>query len=80
MTDAQLNDLANYQQSKAYSDLEKTVLRFAEEWTRQSKASAEVMQKLSRALSPTQLVVLAATVGMANWTNKFNESFGIQLP
>jgi hypothetical protein len=23
---------------------------------------------------------LAATVGLANWTNRFNETFGVQLP
>jgi phage tail protein X len=25
-------------------------------------------------------VVLAATVGLANWTNRFNETFDVQLP
>jgi hypothetical protein len=25
-------------------------------------------------------VTLAATVGLANWTNRFNETFGVQLP
>ena len=80
LSDTQINDLAKYQQSTAYTDLEKTVLQFADEWTRQGRASADVVQKLTKSLTPAQMVVLAATVGLANWTNRFNESFGIQLP
>ncbi len=80
MTEVQLQELDNYEQSGAFSDLEKQVLRFAEQWTRQDKASNEVMAALAQSLSPAQLVVLAATVGLANWTNRFNETFGVQLP
>jgi alkylhydroperoxidase family enzyme len=39
-----------------------------------------VVAALSRHLSPRQLVTLAATVGLANWTNRFNETFDVQLP
>jgi alkylhydroperoxidase family enzyme len=60
--------------------VEKNVLRFAEQWTRQGKAAAEVVTALTKALTPTQMVVLAATVGLATWTNRFNETFGVQLP
>jgi len=56
------------------------VLRFAEEWTRGGRASPEVVERLKKDLTPAQLVVLAATVGLANWTNRFNETFGIALP
>jgi alkylhydroperoxidase family enzyme len=38
------------------------------------------MQALAGTLSPAQLVTLAATVGLANWTNRFNESFAMELP
>jgi alkylhydroperoxidase family enzyme len=77
---AQVEDLERYEQSSAYSDLEKNVLRFAEQWTRQGRVSADVLAALNRALSPAQVVVLAATVGLANWTNRFNETFGVELP
>jgi alkylhydroperoxidase family enzyme len=80
LTNEQLHQLDNYGQSGAFNDLEKQVLRFAEQWTRQGKASDEVVAALSQSLSPAQLVVLAATVGVANWTNRFNETFGVQLP
>jgi alkylhydroperoxidase family enzyme len=56
------------------------VLRFTEQWTRLGRVAPEVMQRLTKTLSPAQMVVLAATVGLANWTNRFNETFGIELP
>jgi alkylhydroperoxidase family enzyme len=80
LTDVQLQTLDDYEQSNAFSDLEKLVLRFAEQWTQQGKAQAEVVSALAKTLSPAQLVVLAATIGLANWTNRFNETFDIQLP
>jgi alkylhydroperoxidase family enzyme len=76
----QIQDLEQYEQSTAYGDLERAVLRFAEQWTRQGKVAGDVLEQLKQSLSPAQLVTLAATVGLANWTNRFNESFGIQLP
>jgi uncharacterized peroxidase-related enzyme len=63
-----------------FSPLERLVFRFADEWTRQGKASAEVVTALNQQLTPAQMVVLAAAVGLANWTNRFNETFGTQLP
>jgi uncharacterized peroxidase-related enzyme len=80
VTDAQIEELENYEKSGAYSDVEKLAIRFAEEWTRQAKVSPELMEKVARSLTPSQVVTLAATVALANWTNKFNESIGIQLP
>lgn len=80
LTDVQLQGLDNYEQNSAFTDLEKLVLRFAEQWTRQGKADETVVTALSQSLSPAQLVVLAATVGLANWTNRFNETFAVQLP
>jgi uncharacterized peroxidase-related enzyme len=80
LTDVQVQSLDNYAQSDAYSELEKLVLRFAEQWTKQGKADDAVVSALAQKLSPSQLIVLAATVGLANWTNRFNETFGVQLP
>ena len=80
MSDAQIQDLDRYEQSAAYSDLEKAVLRFAEQWTRHGKVDAAVLEQLRKSLSPSQLVILAAAVGLANWTNRFNETFAVSLP
>jgi len=56
------------------------VLKFAEQWTRQGKVAGDLIGQLAKSLSPPQLIVLAATVGLANWTNRFNESFAVELP
>jgi alkylhydroperoxidase family enzyme len=80
VSEEQLKSMDKYEQSGAFNDLEKLVLRFAEQWTRQGKADSAVVAALAQRLSPTQLIVLAATVGEANWTNRFNETFDVQLP
>jgi alkylhydroperoxidase family enzyme len=80
LSDAQIQDVARFEESGAYDELQKNVLRFAEQWTRGGKAEPAVVEVLAGSLSPTQLMVLAATVGMANWTGRFNETFGVQLP
>lgn len=80
MSDAQIQDLERYEQSGAYGEVEKAVLRFAEQWTRQGKVEAGIMDQLARTLSPSQFVILAATVGLANWTNRYNETFHMELP
>ena len=51
-----------------------------EQRPRAEQAAGDVLEQLKRSLSPAQLVTLAATVGLANWTNRFNETFGVQLP
>jgi len=38
------------------------------------------VRELQKSLSPSQLVTLAATVALAGWTNKFNTTFGVELP
>ena len=80
MSPQQIQDLEQYEQSTAFGDLERAVLRFAEQWTRQGRVAGDVVEQLEQSLSPAQLVTVAATVGLANWTNRFNESFGVQLP
>ena len=78
--EVQIEMLDDYEQSSAYSELEKLVLRFAEQWTQRGKVDTEVVSALSKSFSPSQLMILAATVGLANWTNRFNETFDVHLP
>jgi alkylhydroperoxidase family enzyme len=80
LSERQIKELDRFEQSDAYNDLEKDVLRYAEQCTLRCKVAAEVMQRLAGRLTPPQLVVLAATVGLDNWTNRFNESLGVELP
>jgi uncharacterized peroxidase-related enzyme len=80
VSDVQINELANYESSAAFTDLDKAALRFAEQWTKSGKVDKGVLERLARDLTPSQLVTLAATVALANWTNRFNEIMGIELP
>lgn len=80
ISEVQIEMLDDYEQSSAYNELEKLVLRFADQWTQRGKVDTEVLSALSKSLSPSQLMILAATVGLANWTNRFNETFDVHLP
>lgn len=80
LSDAQVKEISGYEQSAAYSPLEKNVLRFAEQWARQVHVDGKVIKELESQLTPAQLVTLAATVSLAMWTNRFNTVFSIQLP
>ena len=51
-----------------------------EERPRAGQVAGDVLEQLKRSLSPAQLVTLAASVGLANWTNRFNETLGVELP
>ncbi len=80
MTREQVEELEKYEQSNAYNELEKTVIAFAEQWTTRATVDAAIIGKLKESLSPEHLVKLAAAVGQANWTNRFNNAFGVELP
>jgi uncharacterized peroxidase-related enzyme len=80
LTEGQIAGVESFENNSAYDDLQKDVLRFAEQWTSKGKVEAAVLTRLNQKLTPAQVVTLAATVGLANWTNRFNETFGIELP
>jgi alkylhydroperoxidase family enzyme len=76
----QIEGLGSYKESSAYSDLEKTAISFAEQFTRDARVDEGTMKKLKDGLGEANLVKLAATVAMANWTNRFNNTFKPELP
>jgi len=80
MTDPQLRDLGSFEDSDVYTPLEKDILRFAEQWTLSGRIADDVMARLKAALSPAHLVLLAATTAQANFTTRFNNVFGVELP
>ncbi len=63
-----------------FDELPRLVIRYAEQLTRTTHPEPEVAQALSQRLSPAQMVVLAATVALANFTNRFNHGLDVQLP
>jgi uncharacterized peroxidase-related enzyme len=80
LNERQLADLASYETSDAYDDLERDVLRFAEQVTRNVRADEALIKRLRERLSEQELVELTVTVGLANLTNRLNEALRIELP
>lgn len=79
MTDEQLDNLATFESSSAFGDLEKSICRFADQLSRDVEVDASVVERLKQDLSSEELVELAVTVGAANLTNRFNHAFDIPL-
>lgn len=80
MSQSQIEELGQFEHSGAFNELEKDVLRFAEQWTRKGQVTDEVIGRLAKALTPTQLVALAGTVGVAILISGFVVSFCVALP
>ena len=79
-SDAQLADISNYAESDAFDDQEKAVLEYAEQLTKRAEVDPATVAKLKKFLDDRQLVTLAATVALANFTNRFNHGLDVQLP
>lgn len=77
VTDGQLRDLGAFEE---YTPLEKDIFRFAERWTLRGRIADDVIDRLKAALTPAHLVLLAATTAQANFTTRFNNVFGVELP
>ncbi len=80
MNEAQIAAMDDYASSDQFDTQEKAVLRFAEQLTRNARVDADTVNELKGFLNDAQLVVLAAAVGQANFTNRFNEAFSVELP
>ncbi len=80
MNEAQIAAMDDYASSDQFDAQEKAVLRFAEQLTRNARVDADTVTELKDFLNDAQLVVLAAAVGQANLTNRFNEAFAVELP
>jgi alkylhydroperoxidase family enzyme len=71
--------LPNYADSDAFSDVEKTVLEYAEAMTRTPvEVSAELFARLRAALSEEQIVELSAEIAWENWRARFNHALGVE--
>ena len=80
MNEAQVAAIDDYASSDQFDSQEKAVLRFAEQLTQSARVDADTVNELKGFLNDAQLVVLAAAVGQANLTNRFNEAFAVELP
>ncbi|NDZ93477.1 carboxymuconolactone decarboxylase family protein [Streptomyces sp. SID6673] len=81
VTEQQMRDLPNFRTSGAYTDLEKSVLAYAEAMTVTPAVGddlAELRDQLSRELSKGQIAELAATIAWENQRARLNQSLGVR--
>lgn len=76
VTEQQFQEIDRFEESAAFSPLEKLVLRYAEELTRNVRPTDGLISQLKERLTEAQIVELNLTIGMANLTNRFNVSLG----
>jgi alkylhydroperoxidase family enzyme len=62
-----------------FSELERLVIRYAEEMTQEVQVDPSLVESLKRHLSPEAVVQLTLTVAVANFTNRFNDALGTEL-
>jgi alkylhydroperoxidase family enzyme len=78
VTEAQLHDLARFEESAAFNDAEKIVLRLAVALTRTpATVDDQLFADLRREFSEPQLVELATAIAWENHRARFNRTFGI---
>lgn len=80
LSERQVLDLDDVAASDAYDDLQRDVIAFAEQVTRDIRPDSELVQRLKNRLTCRAFVELAMTVALANFTNRVNEAMGVELP
>ncbi len=71
--------LSDYATSPLFSDLERLVVRYAEEMTVRVQVDPRLVEELKKHLPSEALVQLTLSVAAANFTNRFNEALGTEL-
>lgn len=71
--------LPQYETSPLFSELERRVIRYAEEMTKKVHVDGKLVAELKRDLSPEALVQLTLSIAAANFTNRVNEALGTEL-
>ncbi|MEN9591166.1 MAG: hypothetical protein RLZZ481_2952, partial [Pseudomonadota bacterium] len=77
VTQAQLDDLEHWQQSKNYDAIQRAVLAYTDAMTKEIHVSPEVFAVVKAVLTDRLLVELTATVGAYNMVSRFLEALQI---
>lgn len=80
LNDRQVNETAEFETSDAYDDLQREVMRYAEQVTRHVNVDDALFDSLKNTLGDREIVELAMTVGIANFTNRVTETLRMELP
>jgi alkylhydroperoxidase family enzyme len=71
--------LPQYESSPLFDELERLVLRYAEQMTTRVQVEPALVERLKARLTPAQLVQLTLSIAAANFTNRVNEALGTEL-
>jgi 4-carboxymuconolactone decarboxylase len=79
LSEQQLADLADFEASPAFSELEKRVLRYAVALTRTpADVPEELFNSLREYFNPQQMVELTSAIAWENFRARVNRGFGIE--
>ena len=79
VTDEQLRDLPRYQESEAFSDVERLALDYAVAMTRTPvHVSDELFEALQKHFDDAQMIELTAAIAWENFRARFNHAMGIE--
>jgi 4-carboxymuconolactone decarboxylase len=79
VTEQQLLDLADFENSTAFTELQKLVLRYAVAMTRTPvDVSDELFAALQRHFNPRQMVELTSAIAWENYRARFDHAFGLE--
>jgi alkylhydroperoxidase family enzyme len=79
LTQAQIDGLNTFPDNPVYDELQKAVIRYAEDITENVAASDATFQAVRRKLDEQEMVELTMTIAWANFTNRCNETFQTEL-
>ena len=71
--------LPQYETSPLFDELERLVIRYAEQMTTRVQVDPALVEQLKKQLNAQQLVQLTLSIAAANFTNRFNEALGSEL-
>jgi alkylhydroperoxidase family enzyme len=78
LTERQLTELADFEHSDAFDDLEKAVLRFSTHLTlTPAEVPDEAFDALRPHFTPRQLVELTSAIAWENYRSRFNRAFDV---
>jgi 4-carboxymuconolactone decarboxylase len=79
VSEQQLANLAAFEGSPAFSELEKRVLRYAVALTRTpAEVPEELFDSLREHFNPQQMVELTSAIAWENFRARFNRGFGVE--
>ncbi len=78
-TEDQIKNLADFEQRSDFTDAEKAALRFAERMTRDPHSVDDALwAELRRHFDEGEIIELAASVGLFNYFNRFNDALRME--